>query len=149
MTQTREIQTNYWYSCEKYHHAPKKLNKYLQLLINNIKKWKYKSLSDVVKHGVLEFVFFGDTFYDRWQCKFFLENPLEFRRCIPIQRVKHGCAEELDKQGVLPCLIRLCLSGASQNECISLLNKSGFGVFALPDKDLQKLEKRIQNSELN
>ena len=107
--------------------------------INNIKKWKYKSLSDVVKHGDREFVFFGDTFYDHIQCKYFLENPVEIRRCIPIQRVKHGCAEELDKHGVLPSLIRLCLSGASQNECISLLNKSGFHIFEqLPEGDKYK-----------
>ena len=97
--------------------------------ITSIKNWKFKSLNDINCHAKNEFIFHSDTFHDLPQCKSFLENPVKGRRCIPIKRIGHRSASELDKRGVLPSLIRLCLDGAEVSQCIELLNKAGLDVY--------------------
>ena len=104
-------------------------NKRVAERINGIKEWRYKSLKDVDKHGSQEFVFFGDTQHDLSQCKSFLDNPIKVRRCIPIKRTAHVCNKDLEKSGILSPLIRLCLDGASESDCIQLLNEYRFEVY--------------------
>lgn len=97
--------------------------------INSIKEWKYKSLKDVDKHSCQEFVFSGDKKHDLSQYKSFLENPIKGRRCIPIKQTGHCCNRDLEKSKILSPLIKLCLGGASESDCIDLLNKGGFEVY--------------------
>ena len=97
--------------------------------INSIKEWKYKSLKNVNKHGSQEFVFSGDTKHDLSQYKSFLENPIKERRCIPIKLTGHGCNRDLERSKILSPLIKLCLGGASESDCIQLLNKGGFEIY--------------------
>ncbi len=97
--------------------------------IDGIKNWKYKSLSDINNHAKHEFVFFGDALHDLPQCKSFLENPIKERRCIPIKKMGHACAADLEKRGVLAALIKLCLDGAEESQCIGLLNDAGLETY--------------------
>ena len=104
-------------------------NKRVAERINSIKEWKYKSLKDVDEHGSQEFVFSGDTNHDLSQYKSFLENPIEGRRCISIKGTGHCCNRDLEKSQILSPLIKLCLGGASESDCIQLLDKGGFKVY--------------------
>ena len=97
--------------------------------IDNIKNWRHKSLSDIKNHATHEFIFFGDAFHDLPQCKSFLENPIKGRRCIPIKKIGHACAPDLEKRGVLASLIKSCLDGAEKSQCISLLNEAGLETY--------------------
>ena len=54
--------------------------------------------------------------------------------CIPIKKTIHQCTEDLKKSGILSYLIRLCLSGAEELQCIDLLKEWGFAIYEeLPD----------------
>ncbi|QNI87351.1 lipopolysaccharide assembly protein LapB [Synechococcus sp. ROS8604] len=109
--------------------ATMRRNKRVAKRINSIKEWKYKSLKNVDKHGSQEFVFSGDTKHDLSQYKSFLENPIKERRCIPIKLTRHCCNSDLERSKILSPLIKLCLGGASESDCIQLLNKGGFEIY--------------------
>nr|WP_115094842.1 hypothetical protein [Synechococcus sp. UW106] len=97
--------------------------------VTRIQKWRFKSLNDIEHHAKNEFVFHSDTFYDLPQCKSFLENPVKGRRCITIKKIKHACAVDLEKRGVLASLIKLCLDGGEASQCIGLLNAAGLDTY--------------------